>query len=90
MGRTYLVLTVGVGFGAINTGNNLLYLLLGLMLSTIVTSGVLSERVEGALYEWREQAGAVRVDGDPDERLAAVLALAAGLREARRTSEAAA
>lgn len=45
MGRTYLVLTVGVGFGALNTGNNLLYLLLGLMLATIVTSGVLSERV---------------------------------------------
>ena len=33
VGRTYLVLTLGVGFGALNTGNNLLYLLLGLMLS---------------------------------------------------------
>jgi len=43
-GRTYLVLTFGVGFGALNTGNNLLYLLLGLMLSMIVVSGVLSER----------------------------------------------
>lgn len=43
-GRTYLVLTLGVGFGALNTGNNLLYLLLGLMLSMIVVSGVLSER----------------------------------------------
>jgi uncharacterized protein (DUF58 family) len=38
-------LTVGVGFGAINTGNNLLFLLLGMMLSMIVGSGVLSEAV---------------------------------------------
>jgi uncharacterized protein (DUF58 family) len=44
MGRTYLVLTVGVGLAALNTGNNLLYLLLGLLLSVIVLSGVLSER----------------------------------------------
>jgi transcription-repair coupling factor (superfamily II helicase) len=53
-------------------------------------SGVLSERVEGALYEWREQTAAIRVAGDPDERLAAVLAMAAGLREARRATEPAA
>ncbi len=43
-GRTYLIVTVGVGLGALNTGNNLLYLLLGLLLSMIVVSGVLSER----------------------------------------------
>ena len=45
---------------------------------------MLAEQVEGALYEWREQTAAVRVAGDPEERLAAVLALADGLREARR------
>jgi uncharacterized protein (DUF58 family) len=45
VGRTYLALTLGVGFGAFNTDNNLLYLLLGLMLSLIILSGVLSERV---------------------------------------------
>ena len=44
MGRTYLVVTLGVGIGALNTGNNLLYLVLGLMLSVIILSGVLSER----------------------------------------------
>ncbi|GMU61666.1 MAG: hypothetical protein AMXMBFR34_34290 [Myxococcaceae bacterium] len=44
-GRTYLVLTVGIGLGALNTGNNLLYLVLGFLLSVIVLSGVLSERV---------------------------------------------
>ena len=45
MGRTFIVVTVGVGLGALNTGNNLLYLVLGMMLSLIVVSGVLSERV---------------------------------------------
>lgn len=44
IGRAYLVITVGVGLGALNTGNNLLYLVLGLMLSLIIVSGVLSER----------------------------------------------
>ncbi|MBK7863262.1 MAG: DUF58 domain-containing protein [Archangiaceae bacterium] len=43
-GRTFLVVTVGVGLGALNTGNNLLYLILGLLLSLIVASGLLSER----------------------------------------------
>lgn len=43
-GRTYLLVTVGVGLGALNTGNNLLYLVLGVLLSMIVVSGVLSER----------------------------------------------
>jgi len=43
-GRTYLVLTFGVGLGALNTGNNLLYLVVGLQLSLIVVSGILSER----------------------------------------------
>ena len=44
-GRTFLVVTIGVGLGALNTGNNLLYLVLGLLLSLIVASGVLSERI---------------------------------------------
>jgi uncharacterized protein (DUF58 family) len=35
--------TFGVGFAAINTGNNLLFLVLGLMLGLIIVSGVLSE-----------------------------------------------
>ncbi len=53
-------------------------------------AGVLAKQVEGALYEWREQTAALRVAGDPEERLTAVLALAAGLREARRADEPAA
>jgi transcription-repair coupling factor (superfamily II helicase) len=50
-------------------------------------AGVLAEQVEGAVYEWREQTAAVRAAGDPEERLAAVLAMAEGLREARRAAE---
>ena len=45
VGRTYLVLTLGIGLAALNTGNNLLYLVLGFLLAVIVLSGVLSERV---------------------------------------------
>lgn len=44
IGRIYLVMTLGVGLGALNTGNNMLYLVLGFLLSIIVLSGVLSER----------------------------------------------
>ncbi len=42
-GKYYLGITLGVGFAAINTGNNLLYLLLGMLLALIVISGVMSE-----------------------------------------------
>ena len=42
-GKYYLGITLGVGLAAINTGNNLLYLLLGMLLSLIVVSGVMSD-----------------------------------------------
>ncbi len=42
-GKYFIGLSFGVGFAAINTGNNLFYLLLGMMLSLIIASGVLSE-----------------------------------------------
>lgn len=38
-----MFVTVGVGIAAVNTGNNLLYLMLGLMLSLLLLSMVLSE-----------------------------------------------
>jgi uncharacterized protein (DUF58 family) len=44
-GKYFVLMTLAVGFGAINTGNNLLFLLLGMMLSLILASGVLSEAV---------------------------------------------
>jgi uncharacterized protein (DUF58 family) len=43
-GTRYVLLTLAVGVAAINTGNNLLYLLLAMLLSLIVISGLLSEQ----------------------------------------------
>lgn len=67
-GRTFLVVVFGVGLGALNTGNNLLYLVLGLLLSLIVVSGILSERSLrgltvrriGAEAAWAEEPFAFR------------------------------
>lgn len=42
-GTRFVLLTLAIGLAALNTGNNLLYLLLAMMLSLIVTSGILSE-----------------------------------------------
>jgi uncharacterized protein (DUF58 family) len=42
-GWLFFVLTLGVGFAALNTGNNLLYLVFSFLLGFLVLSGVLSE-----------------------------------------------
>lgn len=42
-GKYFVLITLGVGVAAINSGNNLLYLTLGLLLSMIMVSGILSE-----------------------------------------------
>ncbi|MGC6417872.1 MAG: DUF58 domain-containing protein [Bradymonadia bacterium] len=42
-GKYIVGITIGVGLAAVNTGNNLLYLFLGMLLSLIIISGVLSE-----------------------------------------------
>jgi uncharacterized protein (DUF58 family) len=42
-GKFFLGITLGVGFAAVNTGNNLLYLLLGMLLALIVVSSLMSE-----------------------------------------------
>lgn len=42
-GWFFLLITLGVGVAAINTDNNLLYLVLGLLLGLIAASGLLSE-----------------------------------------------
>lgn len=44
-GKAFVFVTVGVAFAAINTGNNLVYLMLSLMLSLILLSMVMSELV---------------------------------------------
>jgi len=51
-GKLFLFVTVGVGFAAVNTANNLLYLVLGLLLSLLLVSGVLSDL---ALWKLRIQ-----------------------------------
>jgi uncharacterized protein (DUF58 family) len=53
-GRYFVLITIGIGFGAINTGNNLLYLLLGWMMSVIIASGILSEQSLRGLVATRQ------------------------------------
>ncbi len=42
-GKVFVAITLAVGVGVLNSGNNLLFLCLGLLLSIITVSGVLSE-----------------------------------------------
>lgn len=42
-GWMFLLINLGVGFAALNTGNNLLYLVLSLLLAFLTLSGILSE-----------------------------------------------
>jgi uncharacterized protein (DUF58 family) len=70
-GYWYLLVTFGVMFAALNTGNNLLYLLLALLLSFLVLHGVLAEwnlrrvsverRLPGEVFAGRPAGGAFRV-----------------------------
>jgi uncharacterized protein (DUF58 family) len=42
-GKVFFLVTLGVGVAAINTGNNLLFLVLGFLLALVILSGVMSE-----------------------------------------------
>ena len=42
-GKFFIILTLSVGLAAVNTGNNLLYLLLGMLLALMIVSGIMSE-----------------------------------------------
>lgn len=42
-GKVFFLVTLGVGIAAINTGNNLLFLVLGFLLALVILSGVMSE-----------------------------------------------
>jgi uncharacterized protein (DUF58 family) len=42
-GKWFIAISVAIGFAAVNTGNNLLYLVLAMLLSLIIASGILSE-----------------------------------------------
>jgi len=63
-GLVFTLGTVAVGLAAMNTGNNLLYLLLGSMLGFIAVSGWLSEQVIGGLRIDRQVPRAVTVGRD--------------------------
>ena len=40
IGSTYVIFTIVIGFAALNTGNNALYMVLALMFSVLILSGV--------------------------------------------------
>lgn len=63
-GTVFTIGTMLVGFAAMNTGNNLLYLLLGAMLGFIAVSGWLSEQAIRALRVERRAPHAVTVGHD--------------------------
>ncbi len=53
-GTFYVLFSIGVGAAAINTGNNLLYLILGILLGFIVISGFLSDSsLWGIKTDWQ-------------------------------------
>ncbi|HEY6550651.1 MAG TPA: transcription-repair coupling factor [Solirubrobacterales bacterium] len=52
-------------------------------------AGVLGQKLEGALYEWREKTVAMRVPDEPEARLNTVLAMAAAIRDVKQPSVAA-
>lgn len=76
-GWLFFALVFGVGFAALNTGNNLLYLVLSLMLAFLVLSGVLSESalrgidvVRQLPFEWvAERPGRVVLEVRNAQRL---------------------
>ncbi len=61
-GKLYTAVTLGVGFAAVNTGNNLLFLVLGLLLGLIVVSGVLSDMSLRGLLVKRKTASYADAD----------------------------
>jgi len=61
-GRVFVLVTLGIGIGAVNTGNNLLYMVLGLLLGLLLTSGVLSEIVLRGVRVTRGRAPRAFVD----------------------------
>ncbi len=63
-GWGFLTIIMGVGFAALNTGNNLLYLVLSLMLAFLVLSGLLSESALRGIEIRRRLPREVFADGD--------------------------
>ena len=84
-GWCFVAIVFGVGFAALNTGNNLLYLVLALMLSFLVLSGLLSEmslrgirlerRLPGELFAGHPNRLALRVHNDQKRSTAFAVSL---------------
>lgn len=58
-GWLFIVLTLGVGFAAINSGSNLLHVVFGAMMALIIGSGILSERAVARARARRVPAGPI-------------------------------
>lgn len=58
-GYSFIFLCLGIGGAALNTGNNLLYLLFGMMTSFIIVSGILSDSSMRRLELVREVPGEI-------------------------------
>ncbi len=71
-GWWYMVTILAVGAAAANTGNNLLYLVLSMMLAGIVVSGFLSEQSLRGIQVRRELAGPVFAERQAFGRLLAL------------------
>ena len=65
-GLTFIALSLFVGFAAINTGNNLLYLTFGIMMSFVAASGFLS-MINLSRIEVRITASGRRVRAHPGD-----------------------
>jgi len=81
---------LGLGFAAMNTGNNLLYLLTALLLALIIVSGILSERsrrglsltaiIPEEIYAGRAAALAARLENRKRRRISYSLVVDTGAR----------
>lgn len=71
-GTRFVLFTLAVGIAAVNTGNNLFYLLLAMMLSLIVISGLLSEQCLRRL-EFRRRVPDYLIAGQPAAATLSVL-----------------
>lgn len=69
VGIRYLLLSLAVGLAAVNTANNLLYLLFAMMLSLVLVSGLLSERALRRLSAARTLPGRAFADEPLSYRL---------------------
>jgi uncharacterized protein (DUF58 family) len=61
-GKYFVIISIAIGLAAINTGNNLLYLILGWLLSVIIASGVLSDLTMRGIRVSRRPPGRVHAN----------------------------